>query len=164
MPIKRIIGTIGSSAVSYTYSEPTTNQVEMSVTRPTNDHVARDLGTVVDGRPQGEWVLPGVLDFNDQGLTNDEVEAIYVDAIQKHLDTSAQSYKYDDIKSAVTYADEPAITKYQDEGKAFRQWRSKVWSYMTNLLELYVADPVANPMPTMDYVLANMPALNIVYS
>lgn len=47
--------------------------------------------------------------------------------IQHHLDAQAQSMGYDDIKNAVTYADEPAVPKFQQEGIALRAWRSLVW-------------------------------------
>ncbi len=56
-------------------------------------------------------------------------------AIQLHLDTTAQSFGYDDIKTAVTYADEPAVPKFQAEGQALRAWRSLVWEECYEMLE-----------------------------
>lgn len=51
------------------------------------------------------------------------------------LNSAAQSYGYDDIKSAVTYADEPSVLKFQNEGKEFRKWRSLCYSYAYDLIE-----------------------------
>ncbi|QEI07822.1 hypothetical protein FXN63_19760 [Pigmentiphaga aceris] len=48
--------------------------------------------------------------------------------VQGHLDAAAQVRRYDDIKTAITYADEPAVPLFQAEGQAFRKWRSLVWA------------------------------------
>ena len=47
--------------------------------------------------------------------------------VQRALDEKAKAYGYDDIKTAVTYAEEPAVTRFQVEGLSFRAWRSAVW-------------------------------------
>lgn len=62
-----------------------------------------------------------------------ETQAILI--VQTLLDTKAQTYGYDDIKSAVTYADEPSVIKFQLEGIAFREWRSLCWDYCYSLLD-----------------------------
>lgn len=56
-------------------------------------------------------------------------------AVQSHLDATAQSLGYDDIKTAVTYADEPAVPKFQAEGQALRAWRSLVWDKCYEMLD-----------------------------
>lgn len=56
-----------------------------------------------------------------------QVQAQLSAAVQRHLDEVAQGRGYDNINSAVSYADEPEEPKYQAEGRAFRKWRSKVW-------------------------------------
>ena len=48
--------------------------------------------------------------------------------MQAHLDTVARTYGYDGIATVVTYAEEPAVARFQLEGQAFRAWRSKVWN------------------------------------
>ena len=50
------------------------------------------------------------------------------------MDATAKSMGYDDMNSAVTYADEPAVTKFQAEGRALRAWRSLVWARCYQLL------------------------------
>lgn len=49
--------------------------------------------------------------------------------VQRALNTKAKSFGYDDIRTAVTYADEPSVPKFQQEGIAFRAWRSACWEY-----------------------------------
>lgn len=77
--------------------------------------------------------------------------------VQNHLDTYTRQYGYDDIKSAVTYADEPAVPKFQSEGRTFRAWRSLVWAACYAIL----ADVLAGtrPVPTVDELLAELPGL-----
>ena len=55
-------------------------------------------------------------------------------AVQSHLDQSAQARGYDSILSAVSYADEAAVPRFQAEGLAFRAWRSQVWAACYELL------------------------------
>ena len=80
-------------------------------------------------------------------------------AIQKHMDTAAQGYGYDDIKAAVTYADEPALPKFQAEGRAFRAWRSLVWAYAYEVLDAVQAGD--REQSTADELLAELPELVI---
>lgn len=56
-------------------------------------------------------------------------------AVQAHLDTVARTYGYDGIATVVTYAEEPAVARFQLEGQAFRAWRSKVYGRLVDLVE-----------------------------
>ena len=60
--------------------------------------------------------------------TDEEIISSLSNAVQEHLDKEAQKLGYDNIKSAVTYAEEPVVAKFQLEGIAFREWRSLVWA------------------------------------
>lgn len=86
------------------------------------------------------------------------IKRTLTDAVQRHLDLIAQAAGYDDIKSAVTYADEPAVPKFQAEGQQFRAWRSLVWAACYVIL----ADVMAGTrtVPTVDELLAELPALD----
>lgn len=81
------------------------------------------------------------------------------EAIQAHMDAAAQGYGYDDIKAAVTYADEPAVPKFQAEGRAFRAWRSLVWAHAYGVLDAVRAGD--REQPTAEELLAELPALVI---
>lgn len=72
----------------------------------------------IDGLPK--WV-------NVAPPTSDEIESRKVAVIQAHLDAAAQAMRFDNILAAISYADEPAVPKFQAQGQALRQWRSLVW-------------------------------------
>jgi hypothetical protein len=66
-------------------------------------------------------------------------------AVQLHLDEKARELGYDDIKTAVTYAEEPAVARFQAEGRALRAWRSLVWQAGYDLLAKWQAGEVEEP-------------------
>ena len=78
-------------------------------------------------------------------------------AIQAHMDQAAESAGYDDIKTAVTYADEPAVPKFQAEGRAFRAWRSQCWAYGYQEMDKVLGG--TRPMPTVEQMISELPAL-----
>lgn len=65
--------------------------------------------------------------------------------IQEYMDAMARSLNYDDIKTAVTYADEPSVPKFQIEGRALRAWRSQIWAAGYALLARVEAGEIAEP-------------------
>lgn len=78
-------------------------------------------------------------------------------AIQSHLDSAARSRGYDSIATSVSYAEEPVVAKFQEDGKAFRAWRSLVWAYAYQELDKVKAGK--REIPTLDAFLAEVPAL-----
>ena len=80
----------------------------------------------------------------------------YTQAVQAHLDRVAQSWGYDSIFTAATYADEPAVKVFADEGKALRAWRSRVWAAARQTL----ADVQGGktPLPTVADLIVSLPA------
>lgn len=108
---------------------------------------------IVDADWSGGDVPPNHTVFPDEQAMNDYKNSLpvepainkdaYVAAVQRWLDSQAQSKGYDDIATAVTYAEEPAVLRFQVEGKKYRALRSLVWDYCYSLL----ASP-PNPIPT----------------
>lgn len=82
-------------------------------------------------------------------------EEDHVDAVQRYLDTQAQSMGYDNIFTAVTYADEPAVEEYQLEGQALRAWRSRVWAAGNAILQDIKSGK--RDAPTIDELIAELP-------
>lgn len=72
--------------------------------------------------------------------TQEQMVKIMADAVQAHLDAKARELGYDDIFTAVTYADESAVPKFQADGIALRRWRSLVWDECYTLLDLHGSD------------------------
>lgn len=77
------------------------------------------------------------------------------DDVQAQLDAVARAYGYDGISSAVSYADEPAVPKFQAEGQALRAWRSLVWAACYELLAEVQAG--GRDEPTWEELLADLP-------
>ncbi|MGE8567482.1 MAG: hypothetical protein ACN6PV_13510 [Achromobacter sp.] len=63
-----------------------------------------------------------------------EIQASKMALVQEHMDAAARSLRYDSIANAITYAEEPAVPKFQAEGLAFRAWRSLVWARCYEIL------------------------------
>lgn len=91
--------------------------------------------------------------------TPEQVIASIAAAVQAHLDAAAIAAGYENIRSAVTYADEPAVPRFQAEGRAFRAWRSLVWARCYELLDEVKAGE-REPM-TAEQVIALLPALEL---
>ena len=77
--------------------------------------------------------------------------------MQSWLDEQARALGYDDIRSAVTYAEEPAVPKFQQEGQAMRQLRSLVWARCYEIMDQVKAGQ--RSIPTEAELIAEMEAL-----
>lgn len=91
--------------------------------------------------------------------TPEQVQAAKVTLVQQHMDDAARALRYDDVKTACTYADEPAVPKFQAEGQAFRAWRSLVWAACYAIL----ADVQAGvrEIPSDAELIAELPVLEL---
>lgn len=116
---------------------------------------------LVDGLSAGQ-----VLSWRDDGYpflaeppppTPVQITASLTAAVQAHMDTQARALNYDDIKTAVTYADEPAVPKFQAEGQAMRAWRSLCWAHCYAVLDEVTAGNRA--IQTAPELIAELPEL-----
>jgi len=89
----------------------------------------------------------------------EEVSKAYEMAVQHKLDAAAIAARYDSIATAVSYAEEPAVPKFQNDGIAFRAWRSKVWAYAYEQLALVLMGE--REQPTVEAFLAELPTLEL---
>lgn len=87
--------------------------------------------------------------------TPEQIRQSLVDAIQDYMGDVARMLGYDDIRTAVTYADEPAVPKFQAEGQALRAWRSLVWAACYEHLAL--VESAAAELPTLEEAIAMLP-------
>lgn len=87
----------------------------------------------------------------------DTIKARYEIAVQNFINAAAVSAGYDSIASAVTYADEPAVPKFQAEGQALRAWRSLCWAYCYQALDDVQSGE--RPQPTVEELIDELPAL-----
>lgn len=75
--------------------------------------------------------------------------------VQRHVDQVAQSLGYDNIATAVTYADEPTVPLFEAQGKALRAWRSEVWASCIATLKAVVGGSAA--LPSAADLIASLP-------
>ena len=91
--------------------------------------------------------------------TAEEVAKAYELAVQARLDAAAIAARYDSIATAISYAEEPAVPKFQNDGKAFRAWRSLVWAYAYEQLAAVKAGE--RTQPTVEDFLLELPELEL---
>jgi muconolactone delta-isomerase len=92
-------------------------------------------------------------------LTEDQIVAAKVAIVQAFMDAKARALNYDDMASAVSYAEEPAVPKFQAEGQALRAWRSLVWQTCYSIFDEVKAG--ARSVPSDEELLAALPALSL---
>ncbi|QGA51057.1 hypothetical protein [Pseudomonas brassicacearum] len=89
--------------------------------------------------------------------TPDEIKEELIWQTQVFMDEKAREAGYDSLLTAISYAEEPTVAKFQNEGRAFRAWRSLVWAYANEQVELVISG--ARPQPAIDDFLNELPAL-----
>ena len=75
------------------------------------------------------------------------------------MNSTAFARGYDSIATAISYAEEPAVPKFQNDGKAFRAWRSLVWAYAYEQLAAVKAGE--RTQPTVEDFLLELPDLEL---
>lgn len=145
-------------------AEPATIEIDNPATKIPADAVeitAAEYSAILAGQSAGKRIVA-----DDDGIpvladppapTESELLQIYAGAVQAHLDAASRAAGYDDIRTAVTYADEPSVLAFQREGQALRAWRSLCWGYCYSVLAAVKAGKSA--MPTVDDLVAGLPAL-----
>jgi hypothetical protein len=88
-------------------------------------------------------------------LTFEQKLPLYISNIQNVMDIKAKEYGYDNIFTAVTYAEEPIIPKFQIEGTAFREWRSLVWATCYSILDDYQNGEIQEP--SVEDIISQLP-------
>ena len=101
-------------------------------------------GCLVDKNPESKeytefllWYVENHALVNNpvpQVETRDQLTARLRAEVEGVLNSRAQFYGYQNMLEACTYADEPAVPKYQLEGRALRRWRSLVWYWFEQQL------------------------------
>ena len=89
--------------------------------------------------------------------SSEQIQKELTAAVQDHMDKIAISKGYDNILSAVTYAEEPGVPTFQSEGIVFRAWRSAVWEYCYAQLAAVLKGE--REAPTAAKLIAELPQL-----
>lgn len=88
--------------------------------------------------------------------TPEQIVARLESAVDRYLDTQAQSLRYDSIKTIVTYRDDEN-PKFKAEGVAGYKFRSVVYTKSIEIMNDVIAGN--RPVPTETELLAEMPAI-----
>lgn len=130
---------------------------------PTSTLLAEDHATYT--YPVEGWYWFDTLDlaiafFARASLNTTPAEAgTYEAAVTELLDNAAIAAGYDSINTVISYAEEPAVPKFQEDGKRFRAWRSLVWAYAYEQLAL--VNSGGRTQPTVAEFLAELPVLAV---
>jgi hypothetical protein len=49
--------------------------------------------------------------------------------VEEHMQGMARGAGYKSLESAISYAEEAAVERFQEEGRKFRRWRSLMWDW-----------------------------------
>ena len=116
---------------------------------------------LIDGQSNGKRI---VADESGRPILQDpppptakQITARLEARVQSWLDGKARALGYADIKSAVSYAEEPAVPRFQQEGQALRRLRSLAWARFYEILNAAQAGQRATP--TEAELIAEMEAL-----
>lgn len=90
-----------------------------------------------------------------------QIQQEFTNAIQSYLDSKAQELNYDSCLSVCSYVD-TGVQKFDDEGKAFRSWRSAVWAKGYEILAQVQSGE--REIPTTEELFAELPELVIEYT
>lgn len=104
----------------------------------------------------GAWTVEDIVVDVPPAPTVEQLKRELTLAVQVHMNKTAGTLGYDSIYTAVTYADEPAVPKYQAEGRALRAWRSLVWAKCYEVMAAVEAG--SRGIPTAEELIAELPA------
>lgn len=97
-----------------------------------------------DGQSRGLRIVP---DADGQPVLAPQPAPPLADQVRglvtRRLGDAARAAGYDSIASAASYADEPAVRRYQREGQALRAWRSLMWDTAFDWLQQHPAGDLA---------------------
>ncbi len=105
-------------------------------------------------------VIGGVISLVDPVISTETIMKEMEIGLQNYLDAKAKEYSYDNIMSAISYADEPSVPKFQREGRAFRKWRSLFW-VAANQYAVSVLAGDLQPPSSLENVIELMPVFSI---
>ncbi len=84
-----------------------------------------------------------------------QLVAALTTAVKAFIDAAAQALGYDNILSAISYADDATVPAYQSQGQSLRAWRANVWKDATATLNAVSAG--TTPAPTAAALILTLP-------
>ncbi|MBO5750856.1 MAG: hypothetical protein J6R80_00435 [Kiritimatiellae bacterium] len=87
----------------------------------------------------------------------ENVKKMYEDAVQEHLDATAQSGGYTDSYTCLSYH-KSTDEVWRTESAIFNAWRDAVWHKCHEILNTFMAGEIEQP--TVDEVIAQLPEID----
>ena len=110
---------------------------------------------IVDITPEGESKSIYRIVAN-KTPSMEAVKKHYENAVQAHLDATAQSRGYDDTYTCLSYLSSTDEV-WRTEANIFNAWRDAVWRRCHEILNAFMAGEI--PQPTIEEVIAMLPAI-----
>ena len=88
--------------------------------------------------------------------TVDEIKKVYENAVQSHLDETAQERGYDNTYTCLSYMNS-TDEKWNRESNAFNAWRDSVWHKAHEILDAVMCGAI--PQPMVEEVIAQLPKI-----
>ena len=102
-----------------------------------------------------------VPEFTPVEPTPEDIQKTLTEKVQSYLDDEAKKLNYDSCLSVCSYV-ETGVKKFDEEGAAFRAWRSAVWAKGYEIVAEVKAGK--RDVPTEEELFAELPSLSITYS
>lgn len=104
----------------------------------------------------GNWYLAGKAP-SKPAPTKEEILKVYQDAVQAHLDATAQSRGYDNTYTCLSYLSSTDVV-WRRESNAFNAWRDQVWRKCHALLNAVMTEEIKQP--TIQELIAQLPIID----
>lgn len=107
-------------------------------------------------REQGKWEIrdtaqPLVAQAPQPAATTAKRVAMLRAMLSDYADATARGMGFDSMAEAVTYADEPAVPRFQTQGAALRAWRSLLWEAFEMMEARYLAGDLELPKESGEF-------------
>ena len=89
--------------------------------------------------------------------TTEDILQGYEDAVQAHLDKTAQSRGYDNTYTCLSYLSSTDETWHR-EANAFNSWRDSIWRKCHEILNAFMAGEIAQP--TVEELIEQLPVID----
>jgi hypothetical protein len=123
------------------------------------DHVKIHGGFVYPGSYSPDLYVDGeTVTIQPIQETPEEIIARLERAIDDHLDAVARSYRYESIRTMVTYA-ASEHPKFGPEGRAAVKWRDECYAFGIAKIEACTREDDPEPVPTEEELIASLPII-----
>lgn len=132
---------------------------ECMVGTGTNTEFYKAIGLVemdVERAYNGLWYLAGYVP-EKPAPTTEEILNDYEDAVQKHLDKTAQSRGYDNTYTCLSYLSSTDEV-WRRESNAFNAWRDSVWRKCHEVMNSALEGAIQPP--TVEELIAQLPVID----